>query len=71
MHLGTYKAFHRQRTCVNHKKYSLKSSNGWTYFSKIPALLGAPNPIGPAETVGCGTAEGLVIHPAIDVDRGV
>lgn len=35
----------------------------------LPALLGAPRPIGPAETVGCDT-DGLGIHPARDVVRG-
>lgn len=35
----------------------------------LPALLGAPRPIGPAETVGCDT-DGFGIHPARDVVRG-
>lgn len=38
-------------------------------MKKLPELLGAPRPIGPAETVGCDI-DGLGIHPARDVVRG-
>ena len=36
---------------------------------KLPALFAAVNPIGPAEAEGCGTGDGLAIHPARDVGR--
>lgn len=36
---------------------------------KLPALLAAVKPIGTAEAEGCGTGDGLAIHPARDVGR--
>lgn len=36
---------------------------------KVPALLGAAKPMGPAEAEGWGTGDGLAIHPARDVER--
>ena len=35
----------------------------------LPALLAAAKPRGPAEAEGCGTGDGLAIHPARDVGR--
>lgn len=35
----------------------------------LPALLAAAKPMGPAEAEGCGTGDGLAIHPARDVGR--
>lgn len=35
----------------------------------LPALLAAAKPKGPAEAEGCGTGDGLAIHPARDVGR--
>ena len=35
----------------------------------LPALLAAAKPMGPAEAEGCGTGDGLAIHPASEVGR--
>lgn len=38
-------------------------------IKSLPALLAAVRAMGPAEGEGCGTGEGLAIHPAREVGR--